>query len=275
MTAAFETCPDDKFYYLHWPSNTETKAVVLLVHGLGEHCERYAALADYLNAAGFALCSMDLPGHGQSIGRRGHIDKFHDYEVAVQSLHDKIKMLYPGKDIFLLGHSMGGLIATHFLLQNQQLFKGAMLSGAAIQSPQQPPEFQLKIVRGLSKILPRLGVMKLDASQVSRDPQVVANYMSDPLVNRGKLSARLAAELFNTMAECTNGADKITLPMLIMHGSADVMTSPGGSQLLHDKISSADKSLKIYNGLFHEIFNEPEKLDIYADMVSWLNAHTA
>lgn len=274
MTNNFEACPDNKFYYLHWPSNTETKAIVLLVHGLGEHCERYAGLADYLNAAGYALCSMDLPGHGQSVGRRGHIDRFHDYEVAVKCLHDKIKTLYPNHEIFLLGHSMGGLIATHFLLGNQQLFKGAMLSGAAIQSPQQPPELQLKIVRLISRIFPRLGVMKLDASQVSKDTRVVANYMGDPLVNRGKLSARLLSEMFTTMNECIDQAAKISLPILIMHGDADVMTSPEGSRLLHEKVSSQDKSLKIYSGLYHEIFNEPEKLEVYADVVRWLDDHS-
>ena len=271
MASDFANGDDDKYYYLHWPCAEDAKAVILLVHGLGEHCERYAGLAEYLNQHQYALCSMDLPGHGQSSGRRGHIQQFSDFGDAVQSLYDKITSLYPEKPVFLLGHSMGGLIATHFLLDKQSLFKGALLSGAAIQSPQQPPAFQVAIMRAISKIWPTLGVMTLDASQVSRDPLVVDDYMCDPLVNKGRLSARLLTEIFDAMATCREHAAKIALPIRIMHGGADVMTSPEGSESLHQAISSSDKQLKIYPELFHEIFNEPEKLSIYGEMVQWLD----
>ena len=266
---------ENGIYYRHWPVDpgTDPKAVVLLVHGLGEHCERYTALADALNNANYAVCSLDLPGHGQSEGVRGHIDKFSDFQEAVLSLRTKIKQWYPALSVFLLGHSMGGLISTHLLLEKQALFKGALLSGAAIQSPQVPPAWQLGIMKGIAMVAPKFGALTLDASSISRDPAVVEKYMRDPLVNKGKLSARLLVEMFNTMNECKQRAEEIELPIRIMHGSCDVMAAPEGSELLHGRISSEDKEIEIYEGLFHEIFNEPEGEDIYRQVVDWLDRH--
>lgn len=261
---------ENGLYYRHWPA-TDCRGVVVLVHGLGEHCERYGAIAAALNGAGYALCSMDLPGHGRSEGRRGHIDKFSDYRDTALTLHEKAGAWYPGVPVFLLGHSMGGLIATHILLDHQSLFRGALLSGAAIQSPQEPPGWQVAIIKGVAAIAPKAGMLVLDASGISRDQSVVETYMNDPLVNKGKLSARFLVEMFNTMDECRTRASEITLPIRIMHGSEDVMTAPEGSQLLFDSIASSDKEIKIYQGLYHEIFNEPEAADIYAEVIAWLD----
>jgi len=264
---------ENGIYYRRWPlaDGQQPKAVVLLVHGLGEHCERYTAIAKALNTAGYALCSLDLPGHGQSEGVRGHIDHFSDYSNAALSLHAKVLEWYPDTPIYLLGHSMGGLIAAQLLIYHQGLFKGALLSGAAIQSPQQPPAWQLSIMKGLSAIVPKMGALTLDASGISRDSAVVEKYMNDPLVNKGKLSARLLVEMSGAMGECTSRAAEISLPILIMHGGGDVVTAPAGSKFLYETISSTDKTLKIYDDLYHEIFNEPEQQDIYAELIDWLD----
>lgn len=259
-------------HYRRWPIDAP-KAVVLIVHGLGEHCERYDAVASTMNQAGYAVESIDLPGHGNSQGTRGFIESFAHFEDAVLSLYQKIGEWHPDKPVFLLGHSMGGLIASHLLLKHQDKFKGALLSGAAIESPQQPPAIQVAIVRLISKLFPKAGVMTLDASGISRDPAVVENYMNDPLVNKGKLSARLLVEMFNSMDECKAGASSISLPVFIMHGSKDDMTSPNGSQLLFDSVSSGDKTIKIYEGLMHEILNEPEGPQITQEIIEWMDAH--
>jgi len=266
---------ENGIYHRLWPvsEGQQLKGVVLLVHGLGDHCERYGNLAAALNATGYALASIDLPGHGQSEGVRGHIDSFSDYSDAALSLYGKVQVWYEDQPIFLLGHSMGGLIATHMLLENQQLFKGAMLSGAAIQSPQTPPAWQVAVMKLIAAIAPKLGMLTLDASGISRDEKVVETYMQDPLVNKGKLSGRFLVEMSNTMDECQNRAAEIELPIRIMHGGEDVMTAPAGSHLLHEKVSSSDKELKIYEGLYHEIFNEPEAADIYAEVIAWLDKH--
>lgn len=265
---------DKGLYFRHWPAinaKSPIKAVVVLIHGLGEHCQRYEHLATHLNSSGFALSSMDLPCHGQSDGLRGHVNSFDDYEEAVLELIARTKVLYPDSPLFLLGHSMGGLIATKLLLNHQDKFAGALLSGAAIQSPQEPPSWQVAIMKVVAKFLPKAPVLALDASAVSRDPAVVEKYMNDPLISHAKLTAQFLVSMTSAMEESKEKASLINLPIRIMHGSADVMTAPAGSQLLHDSVSSNDKSITLYDGLFHEIFNEPEREQIFAEMISWMN----
>jgi len=262
---------DDGLYYRHWPASN-TKAVVLLIHGLGEHCLRYEHLAAHLNQAGYALSSMDLPGHGKSDGTRGHIDSFEVFENAALELYSRTQENYQDKPIFLLGHSMGGLIAARLLLNHQTKFQGAMLSGAAMQSPQEPPAWQVALIKLVAKLFPKAKVLALDASAVSRDPAVVEKYMADPLVSKEKLSAQFLVSMTEAMQLCNNNAQSITLPIKIMHGSADVMTAPSGSQALHDAVSSSDKEITLYQGLFHEIFNEPEGETIFAELVTWMDA---
>jgi len=259
-------------YYRHWTTQETPKAVVMLVHGLGEHCQRYDALGSHLTDAGYALSSMDLPCHGQSEGKRGHVDNFDVFQQAALSLYKQIDTRYPDTPVFLLGHSMGGLIAAHLLLNHQDKFNGALLSGAAIQSPQEPPGWQVAIIKAIAKLFPKAAMLQLDASAISRDPKVVETYMNDPLVSKDKLSAQFLVSMTNTMDACKNDAGKINLPILIMHGSADVITAPQGSQLLHDSVSSDDKTLTVYQGLYHEIFNEPEAQSIYAEIVDWMTA---
>lgn len=276
MSQASETL-ENGLYFRHWPVTSKNtpasspKAVVILVHGLGEHCQRYESLAVHLNSAGYAVSSMDLPSHGKSDGIRGHINSFNDFEEALLKLHTHTQMLYHSTPLFLLGHSMGGLIATKFLLNHQDKFAGAMLSGAAILSPQEPPAWQVVIIKIIAKLFPKAPMLALDASAVSRDPKVVEKYMNDPLVSQAKLSAQFLVSMTNTMDECKDKAKSIHLPIKIMHGSADVMTAPQGSQLLYDSITSKDKMITLYEGLYHEIFNEPEAEKIFDELVHWMD----
>ena len=185
----------------------------------------------------------------------------------------RVKADFAGLPQILLGHSMGGLIGTLFLLQHQREFVGCVLSGPAVKTEIEPPYLQLLLIRCLSVVAPKVGVLQLDASGVSRDPAVVADYVADPLVNHTKMSARMVAELFAAMHHIQDEANRISLPMLLLHGGEDVMAAPGGSHFLHEKISSEDKTLKIYPGLYHEIFNEPEREAVFADMLEWCDGH--
>ncbi|WP_189402526.1 alpha/beta hydrolase [Arenicella chitinivorans] len=266
---------DGDYYYRSWPVHGNVKAVVVLVHGLGEHCQRYDALANYLGNQGYAVCGMDLPSHGNSSGTPGHINRFSQFSDAVLSLYARTRAIYPDLPVFLLGHSMGGLISANLLLDHQDKFRGALLSSAAIQSPQEPPAWQVSIIKAIAAILPKTPVLALDASGISRDPAVVEAYMCDPLVSKSKLSARFLLGLRQTMDRVLAEASQITLPILIMHGGADVMTAPEGSEKLFSCVASQDKQLKIYPGLYHEIFNEPEAESVYADVLAWLDAHTS
>jgi len=168
MTKASEKS-NNELYFRHWPAEGDTKATVMLIHGLGEHCQRYQHLAQYLNNAGYSLSSMDLPCHGKSKGLRGHVDSFDVFETAALELFKRSQALNPNTPIVLLGHSMGGLIATRLLLNHQEKFQAAMLSGAAIQSPQEPPAWQVVIIKSIAKLFPKAKMLALDASAVSRD----------------------------------------------------------------------------------------------------------
>lgn len=262
-------------FYRHWQPAQTPRAVVLLAHGLGEHSGRYQAFAEVLCGRGYAVVAPDHPGHGRSPGHRAHIAHFPAFFPPLDSLRASIARWYPDLPCFLVGHSMGGLIAASYLLQRQQAFAGAALSGAALGVAEKPPALMLWLNTLLAFIWPTAGALQLDATQVSRDPAVVQAYLDDPLVHSGKASARLVRELFREMSAVQARAGELTLPLLVMHGEADSMTDPGGSRRLHAAAGTDDKTLRLYPGLYHEIFNEPERLEVLADLVAWMDERSA
>ncbi len=256
-------------YFQCWEPEIAPAAVLLVAHGAGEHSARYQHLAQYFTGHNYAVGALDHNGHGYSEGIPGHLNSFEDYLHDVAILHRKLAARFPGVPMFFLGHSMGGLIACNYLLNYQSDFVGAVLSGAAIKTDLEPGRLQMALLRLCAWLLPRLGILRLNAAGVSRDPEVVRNYAQDPLVFHGKMSARMCRELFAGMHSVQTEAARISLPVLILHGGADVMTSPEGSRFLDQHISSRDKTLKIYPGLFHEIFNEPERIAVLDDVLHW------
>lgn len=256
-------------YFQCWLPEQTPKALLLLVHGAGEHSGRYRHVAEFFAAQGVGVAALDHRGHGRSDGIPGHIDAFGDYLADLTRFHNDVEERFPDVPIFLLGHSLGGLIVCHYLLQQQDRFVGCILSGALIQSSLQLGWAQMGFIRLLARLAPQFGIMQLDASGVSRDPEEVKKYVEDPLVLHGKASARMVREFFAGMAALKLGAAGITVPILILHGDADVLTSPDGSRELCQNISSTDKTLVIYPGLYHEIFNEPERLDVLEQVLKW------
>lgn len=262
----------DGIFYRHWCAKKPVRAVILLAHGLGEHSGRYQGFAEFFGERGISVVAPDHLGHGASRGDRTHVLSFDDYLLPLDELRELIANWYPGLPCILIGHSMGGLIAARYLLDHQNQFVAAALSGAALQAAEPPSAFAMFLARLFSRWLPKMGMLQLDATQISRDPQVVQNYLEDPLVHNGKASARLVVELFKEMERVERDQGKITLPMFVMHGSADAMTSSAGSDAYYRGIASSDKSLKIYDGLYHEIFNEPERLEVLDDLAKWIDA---
>ena len=254
-------------------SPEDLRARVLLVHGLGEHSGRYEHVARALVARGFAVHTLDHYGHGKSDGHRGHVERFSVFLDGVGALLERIRAADTESPLFLVGHSMGGLIAAHFLLGHQARFRAAVLSGPAFKSDAEPPAIVMALLRILSFIVPTVPVLGLDPAGVSRDPEVVAAYIRDPLVRHGKVTARLAAEMSAAMKAALAGANEVALPLLVMHGEDDVLTSPLGSRAFVDAAGSLDKTLKVYPGLYHEIFNEPEKDAVIGEMCDWLETH--
>jgi alpha-beta hydrolase superfamily lysophospholipase len=179
----------------------------------------------------------------------------------------------PEKLIFLIGHSMGGLISTAYLLEHQDELSGAVISGPAIKVPDNISQAIIFVGKMLSILMPKARLIGLDAEGVSRDPAVVDAYVNDPLVYTGKTTARLGAELLKTMQRVTKQAAVIRLPIMIVQGSDDKLVDPGGAQLLYDLVGSENKTVKIYDGFYHEIFNEPEHEQVLNDVQTWLEAH--
>jgi alpha-beta hydrolase superfamily lysophospholipase len=262
---------DATIYYQSWKPDGAPRSVLVVVHGLAEHSGRYERFARHFVEHGFAVFALDHPGHGRSSGTPGHVGRFSEYLASLDQLRSKIAEEMPGLPRVLLGHSLGGLISTSYLLQNQDAFLGCILSGPAIKANVEPAAFQMKLIRFLSRALPRTGALRLDSRGVSRDPEEVKRYVEDPLVYNGKLSARLVAELFDEMQHVQSEAARITLPLLILHGGADPMASPDGSRFLDERVASRNKTLEIYPGLYHEIFNEPEREQIFDDILRWLD----
>jgi len=262
-------------YFQCWEPEVALRAVLLLAHGAGEHSGRYRHVAQFFTGYGYAVAALDHSGHGNSDGTPGYVDTFDDYVADLALFHRQISNRFPGVPMFLVGHSMGGLIASLYLLRGQTDFVGGILSGPAITTDLAPGKLQWWLLRILAVLAPRLGILKLNPDGVSRDPVVVKEYVGDPLVFHGKMSARMVRELFAGMNAIQRAAVGISLPMLVLHGGADVMTSPEGSRFLYDHIRSSDKTLQVYPGLYHEIFNEPERAEVLARVLDWCDNHLA
>ena len=262
-----------RLYRQSWLPDGELQAAIVLLHGLGEHSGRYKNLARHCTGRGLAVHALDHYGHGKSEGLAGHVERFSVYLDGARELLAQVKNEQPGAPLFLLGHSMGGLIAAAFLREAQSEFRAGVLSGPALKSDATPPALVLWINRILSSLAPTVPMIGLDPAGVSRDPEVIRAYVSDPLVHHGKVTARLIAEMMAAMRETLAHASHVTLPILVMHGEDDVLTSPEGSREFIARAGSTDKTLKIYPGLYHEIFNEPEKDVVLGEMTDWLEAH--
>jgi alpha-beta hydrolase superfamily lysophospholipase len=228
-----------------------------------------------LVGAGYAVYALDHQGHGRSAGPRAVIRRL---DLALVDLYQVVAgatQKAGGRPPFLLGHSMGGTIATSFALNWPENLAGVILSSPLVSLPQVKPPLRL-VVGLLSRVAPRLGVSQVDPSLVSRDPEQVTAYETDPLVLHGKLPVRTIDELVKATRRFPKEAAKLELPLLIMSAGADKIVAPEGAEMLYERASSADKTLKVYPELYHEIFNEaePDRTQVIDDMIGWLDAHT-
>jgi acylglycerol lipase len=269
----FKGVRDANIYFQSWLPESEPKAILLIVHGLAEHSGRYMNIVHHFVPLNYAVYGIDHLGHGKSDGTRVFVNRFEDYTKPLKTYFDMIRLWQPRKPIFLVGHSMGGLISAVFLIDHQAELRGVVLSGAAVKIPSNITPATLFVGKMLSALAPKFGLIGLDAEGICRDPAVVQAYVDDPLVHRGKTTARLAAEMLKAMQYLMAQATKITLPIMLVQGSADRLVDPAGSQMLYNAVSSADKTIRIYDGFFHEVFNEPERGRVLHDVEVWLEAH--
>jgi acylglycerol lipase len=262
-----------EIYWRTWPARGTPHATVVLAHGASEHSGRYAHVAAGLNARGYSVWALDHRGHGRSAGRRAVIDSL---DAAIADLDRFVVMAaeeFPDRKPFLLGHSMGGMLATAYAIRHQDRLDGLILSApVAVVEAASPVQRGLSHV--LSRVTPTLGVYAIDSAGVSRDPEVVRDYDADPLNHHGKLPVRTVAELSAEVETFPVSARAISIPVLIMAGGADPIVPVEGSKMLAERISSRDKTLTIYDGLYHEILNEPEQGEVIAEICGWLDARS-
>jgi alpha-beta hydrolase superfamily lysophospholipase len=259
-------------YWQAWTPDA-VKAVVVLSHGLAEHSGRYAHVAARLNDAGYVLYALDHRGHGKSDGTPGNIESLADVRADLDTLLTKARGEHPGLPVFLLGHSFGGLVALDYLVdRGASGLTGLVLSGAFVD-PDAGNAVQRRLAGVLSRLAPNLGVVPLDPTTVSKDPAEVEKYVKDPLNYHGKVRARSGAEMIAASKRVVAGVPALRLPALVMHGAVDRLAPPSGSKTVAERLGSTDKTLTLYDGLNHEIFNEPERDDVLDDVVTWLDKH--
>lgn len=256
-----------------WLPDGDPRAVVLFSHGIGEHIGRYGHVAARLVEAGYALYGLDHRGHGKSEGTRAYYERFDDPVQDLKQYFDQVKAAGAGKPVFLYGHSLGSLIALAFTLRYQPELAGLVISGTPLDVESTQPKLLVAAASILNSIAPKMGVPPLPSEYLSHDPAVVRAYDSDPLVYHGSVRARMGYHIIHVSRMVKSRLGEITLPLLVLHGSEDKICPPSGGEALYNGAASADKTLKMYPGLYHEIHNEPEQDNVLADVVNWLNLH--
>jgi acylglycerol lipase len=267
----FEGTGGLKIFLRSWLPEARPHAVIAICHGVNSHGGQYFWAAEQFVKSGFAVYALDLRGRGKSEGERFYVENVADYVSDVASTVGIAKSRHPGVPVFLLGHSAGGVVASVYTLENQSELAGFICESFAFQVP--APGFALAAIKGLSHVAPRLPVLRLKNEDFSRDPKAVEALNSDPLIKGEVQPAITVAALVRADERLREEFPRITLPLLIMHGTADKATVCEGSQFFYDTAGSKDKTLKLYDGHFHDLLNDIGKEGAMADIKAWIEAH--
>jgi alpha-beta hydrolase superfamily lysophospholipase len=255
-----------------WLPDGEARGSVAIAHGINEHGGRYAHVAERLVRDGWLVAAIDHRGHGLSGGRRAAVERFDDWVADLDTYVRRVLVDAPSP-VFMLGHSLGGLIALVQALHHQDTLAGLVLSSPSVIPPKGVSPATLRAGRMLSRVAANLPVVALRLDAVSRDPAVITAYREDPLVHLGKVRARTGAEILDAIAEVQRDIGRLTLPVLCVQGTVDLLVDPDSARWVDEHTGSADHTLRVYPGLYHEVFNEPERDAVLDDVAGWLDAH--
>ena len=262
-----------RLYTQRWLPDRAPRAAIVLAHGLAEHSGRYGELARRLTARGFALHALDHRGHGRSQGPRASIERFAYVVGDLGVLIAGVRAEDPARPLFLLGHSMGGAVALTYALQNPTLLDGLILSAPLLGVDPNVPPLKRLAGRVLSLLAPSVGILTLPSDQISHDPVVVREYDNDPLVFHGPIPARTLIELLAALDWLRERTPELRMPVLALHGTGDRLVPLEFVAPVYERLGSPDRKVLQYEGLYHELFNEPERARVFADLEAWLEAH--
>jgi acylglycerol lipase len=266
----FHSADGVRIHMREWLPEGSPRAVVVICHGVNSHGGQHAWTAGQLVAAGLAVYAVDLRGRGQSEGERFYVEDIADYVADVRGLIAIAKERHPGLPVYLLGHSAGGVVSCTLALDHQDEIDGLICESFAFQVP--APGFALAAIKGLSHIAPKLGVLTLKMKDFTRDPEALAVLEADPLTKDESQPAATVAALVRADERLHDNFEQITLPVLILHGTEDHATVCRGSEYFHAHAGSADKTLKLYEGHYHDLLNDIGKEAVMADILGWIEA---
>lgn len=259
----------NELFYQFWVPETEPLALILIVHGLTGHSGRYSQLVEYFTNSGYALFGIDLPGHGRSSGEKVYVSSFKNYVAVLEEAIYRIKRLYPERPLFLLGHSMGGLITTEYLTRGDERIAGAILSCPSIKTTKPVSRFKYLLSLFFSTVYPKFHIQKLNTNRCKSLRET-----NDPYVYRGKITARLSVEILKAMKRVLHKASNISTPLLILQSTNDALVSPDGARTLFKSISSKDKTIRMYATESHEMLSSSDNNTVYQDLTKWLAKHS-
>ena len=258
-------------FFRSWHPSDTARGVVVIVPGFNSHSGYYKWVGEQFAADGIAAYALDLRGRGKSDGERFYIDSFDEYVSDVASFVKLVKSRERQLPLFLLGHSAGGVVACMYTIEHQSELAGLICESFAHQVP--APDFALAVFKGMSHLAPHAHILHLKNADFSRDPQAVAAMDADPLIDHETQPTKTLAEMVRADERLKNEFPKITLPVLILHGTADKATKPSGSQLFFDTAGSKDKTLKMYPGMYHDLLNDVDKETVMSEITRWIDAH--
>jgi alpha-beta hydrolase superfamily lysophospholipase len=259
-------------YFQGWLTDKDPKGIICLVHGLGEHSGRYTYWASLLNRADYSVLTYDLRGHGRSGGQRGHVSSYSEYLNDTDLLLKEARQRFPESPCFLYGHSLGGIIVAYYVLQRKPKVNGVIITALPHKSSLQEQKGKIAVVKILGSIAPKMPISTgLVPTTISKDPEVVSQYINDPLVHH-QSSVGWGTSTLESIAWTLQHANEWTLPVLFMHGELDKLGYAEGSREFAGKIKG-DCTLKIWPNLFHEVHNEPEKEQVFMFLRQWLDKH--